>query len=188
MKTKNKYGLALMFAAIVCLQIVLFRPRAMAAAVDKQPASAQEQAVTIDFKLLEQSGQYISDGKSDLKEIPQDILALNGKTVKITGYFLVPEEVYFKNNPVSGFSVSRHAQPCPSCGGDPGTIFNTVVVNMKKGESVNPPFAPLVEVTGTFSVKKKQVPGDAGSKQLDSLFYINDARVNKTTLLKLGDN
>jgi hypothetical protein len=50
---------------------------------------------------------------------------------------------------------------------------------MKQGDVVEPPFTPLVEVIGTFIVKKEQFADGAGEKHLNTLFYIKDAQATK---------
>lgn len=143
--------------------------------------------ITIDFKLLEKTEQYVTSDKADLKEIPADILALNGKLVKVTGYFLIPSQAYYLREAISNFGVSKSSYGCPCCTwGDPPTIFNTVIVDMKQGEVVEPPFTPLIEVVGVFSVKKEQVADEAGEKRLNTLFYIKDAQAKKKKQSFLG--
>ncbi len=135
----------------------------------------------VNFSLLEKTEKFVTDDKADLKEIPKDILDLNGKKIRITGYFLIPTEIYYNNSEVKDFAVSKGNYGCPCCSnwGDPPTIFNSVIVYMKEGTAVSPPFTSIVEVTGTFEVDKKIIVGVEGKKRLDSLFYIKDAVINK---------
>ncbi|MFA5094489.1 MAG: hypothetical protein WC512_04525 [Candidatus Omnitrophota bacterium] len=139
-----------------------------------------EEAVALDFKTLEEAQRYMTDDRSDLKEIPESIAALEGKIVNVTGYFMVSAEDYYSKEPISSFAVSKNAYGCPCCNwGPPPTIFNTVIVDMKEGDGLEPPFSPLVEVTGIFHVKREQYTDGDGHKRLDALYYIKDAQAKK---------
>ena len=153
----------------------------------KETPAAHQGIIDLNFNVLEDVERYVTADKSDLKEIPQSIQALNGKTVKITGYFLIPADAYYSDKPLANFAVSRNAYGCPCCSwGLPPTIFNTIIVDTKEGQGVKPPFTPLIEVTGMFSVKKEQITDEDGKKQLNTLFYIKDAQAvkKKQSLLK----
>lgn len=138
--------------------------------------ASAEKLIEIDFNLLETLNNYVTDDESDLKEIPKNIQALNGKRVKVTGYFLVPVDAWNQEKPVASFAVSKNAYGCPCCSWGPSpTIFNTILVSMKEGTVLSKPFQPMVEVKGTFLIRKKQIPDVDGGKKLDVLFYIIDA-------------
>lgn len=146
----------------------------------KETSTANQDVINLDFKVLEEAERYVIEDKTDLKEIPESIQSLNGKIVKITGYFMVPADAYYSKEPIVNFAVSKSAYGCPCCNwGDPPTIFNTVIVDMGKGENIKPPFTPLIEVTGTFTVKKEQFTDDEGQKRLNTLFYVKDAQAKK---------
>ncbi len=167
------------FIALLFLQTVFWNGLVFAAP-KKEASTVNQDVINLDFKLLEQAGQHVTDDKSDLKEIPESIQSLNGKIVKITGYFMVSADAYYSKEPIINFAVSKSAYGCPCCNwGDPPTIFNTVIVDMGKGENIKPPFTPLIEVTGTFMVKKEQFTDDEGQKRLNTLFYIKDAQAKK---------
>jgi len=169
MKNKKLNNFIRIFIALFFLQSVVW----FVSAADQDP-------INLDFKVLEQAKQYLTSDGIDLKELPESIRSLNGKRVKITGYFLVPTEAYYADRPVTNFAVSKNAYGCPCCTwGDPPTIFNSVIVYMAKGENVRPVFTPLIEVAGTFAVKKEQFTDDSGHKQLNALYYIKDAKAQK---------
>jgi hypothetical protein len=187
MEIKGKNSIIVKTVALLCLLAILIWQSAVLAAAEKEPSKESQQIVALDFKLLEKTERYVTDDKADLKEIPKTILALNGKTVKITGYFLIPSQAYYTKKPISNFGVSKNAYGCPCCSwGNQPTIFNTVIVDMKQGDVIEPPFPPLVEVTGIFSVKKEQLTNETGEKRLNALFYINDAQVKKKKQSFLG--
>ncbi len=180
MEIKGKNNINLKTVALLCPLAVLIWQSAVLGAVEKEPSRESQQTVVLDFRLLEQAERYVTDDKADLKEIPANILALSGKTVKVTGYFLIPSEAYYTKKPITNFGVSKNAYGCPCCSwGSPPTIFNTVIVDMKEGKSIASPFPPLVEVTGTFIVKKEQFTDSEGEKRLNTLFYIKDAQAEK---------
>jgi len=173
-KTNNNFTIKLFLLVLLIWQSPLF-----GVAKEKSLKDAP-QTTTIDFKLLEKTEEYVTGDKADLKEIPADILVLNGKLVKVTGYFLIPSQAYYLKESVSNFGVSKNSYGCPCCTwGDPPTIFNTVIVDMRQGEVVEPPFTPLIEVTGIFNVKKEQITDEEGGKRLNTLFYIKDAKAVK---------
>jgi len=183
----NKRNNNLNFAVELFLLTFLSWQSLAFCAVKEKPSKDGPQIITINFKLLEKTEKYVTADKADLKEIPADILALNGKLVKVTGYFLIPSQAYSFKEPISNFGVSKNAYGCPCCTwGDPPTIFNTIIVDMKQGEIVEPPFTPLIEVTGIFSVKKEQITNEEGEKRLDTLFYIKDAQATKKKQSFLG--
>jgi hypothetical protein len=159
--------------AVVSENLVFSAPK-------KDLSDVRQEVINLDFLLLEKTEQYLNKDESDLTEVPADILALNGKKVKITGYFIIVGEAYYSDKPVTNFAISKSAYGCPCCNwGSPPTIFNTVIVDMQQDESIKPPFTPLVEVTGTFIVKKEQFVDEEGKKRLDALFYIKDAVAKK---------
>ena len=174
------------FVAFAFLQSAIWTAPVSAAPVKASPVTAQS-VIELDFGLLEQTAKYVTDDKSDLKQIPESIRALEGKTVRITGYLLLPPEAYYYDDPVVHFAVSKDPFGCPCCTwGPPPTIFNTVVVDMEKGETVKPPFTPLVEVTGTFNIRKEQYIDEDGRKCLDMIFYVKAIRAEKKKQSFLG--
>lgn len=158
------------------------------AASNKRSEDVHREVVKLDFSLLERTEQYVNEDRSDFTEIPKEVLALNGKQVEITGHLIAGVEAFYSEEPVTHFAVSKTALGCPFCNGDTSpTIFNTVIVNMKEGRSLKPPFAPYVEVTGTFNAKKEYFVDENGIKRLDAIFYINDAQA-KTKKRLLSQN
>jgi len=187
MEIKGNNSIVLKSAVLLCLPLALICQSVVFGAVEKEVSKETQQIITLDFALLEKTERYVTDDKADLKEIPENIFALNGKTVKITGYFLIPSQAYYTKKPISNFGVSKNAYGCPCCSwGNQPTIFNTVIVDMKQGDVIEPPFPPLVEVTGMFSVKKEQLMDETGEKYLNTLFYIKDAQVKKKKQSFLG--
>jgi len=164
----------------LCLVLAIFSPDLVLGASKKETSASKQEVIDLSFKVLEETQAYVTDDKTDLKAIPENIQSLNGKIVKITGYLLVPAEAYYTDKPITNFAVSKNAYGCPCCSwGDPPTIFNTVVIDMKEGDSIKPPFTPLVEVMGEFYVKKEQFTDEDGQKRLSTLFYIKDAQAKK---------
>jgi hypothetical protein len=179
-----KYFLTGKRAALLIILCIIIISGKNVCSVSREESSENIPGVyNLNFRTLEQVERYVTEDKTDLKEIPEDILVLNGKRVKITGYFLIPTEAYYNNKTVSDFAVSKGNYGCPCCSswGAPPTIFNSVIVYMKEGTTVGPPFAPLIEVTGTFMVKKETFVDDDGNKRLNTLFYIKDAEAVKKT-------
>ncbi|MBU0569160.1 hypothetical protein KKB40_00070 [Patescibacteria group bacterium] len=178
MRKQKKNKKPVLYAILFLLSVVFCGNPAFGAA--NKDASLNTQVITLDYRMLEQTEQYLTDDQSDLKEIPENILALNGKMVNIIGYFMVPAETFYSKDPITNFAVSKNAYGCPCCSwGDPPTIFNTIMVDTKKSSVVKPPFPPMVEVTGVFLVKKEQYEDEDGTKHLGVLFYIKDAVVKK---------
>ena len=144
--------------------------------------SDDKEVYVLEITKLEKVQELLTKDKNDITGFPPEILALNGKKVKLTGYFLIPSDAYLSNVSVDNFAVGKNAYGCPCCNwgsSPPPTIFNTVLITLKKGESLKPPFTPLVEVTGTFSAHQEYYTDDAGKKQMASLFYIQDAEAKK---------
>ncbi|MFA7074900.1 MAG: hypothetical protein WC234_06925 [Endomicrobiaceae bacterium] len=142
--------------------------------------NGRQKIIEIDFNLLETLNNYVTEDESDLKEIPGNIQYLNGKNVKVTGYFMVPADASASETPVDNFAVSKNAYGCSCCTWGPApTIFNTIMVSMKKGTVISKPFPPLVEVKGIFIIRKRQIKDYDGSKRLDVIYYIKDAEVVK---------
>lgn len=135
----------------------------------------------LDFGLLAKVEHELQDTDSglDVSGFPLEILALHGKTVKVTGYLLIPYDAYLTQDvPLEDFAVGKNAYGCPCCAwGPPPTIMNTVFVKLKKGEHLEPPFTPTVEVTGTFAARREYYVDEEGLKQLAGLFFIQDATV-----------
>ncbi|MFA5334481.1 MAG: hypothetical protein WC316_02395 [Candidatus Omnitrophota bacterium] len=128
-------------------------------------------------KLEKVKDRFVKD-KGDITDFPPDIIALQGKKVKIAGYLLIPYDAYSSGGSIDNFAVGKNPYGCPCCdwgSSMPPTIFNTVFVTMKKGESLTPPFTPLVEVTGTFAAHQEYYTDENGKKQIESLFFIQDA-------------
>lgn len=135
-------------------------------------------AVAVDLATLERTEDFLSLAYPHKTDIPEDIRALEGHVVKIKGYFMVPAETFVGEEPIGHFALARNAYGCPCCTwGPPPTIFNTVVVNMNNGDKLMPPFEPMYEVSGVFEIKIKQYSAGFGRKNLEPLFYLNDARV-----------
>ena len=141
-----------------------------------------KEVYVLEIAKLEKVQELLTKDKNDITGFPPEILALNGKKVKLTGYLLIPSDAYLSNVSVDNFAVGKNAYGCPCCNwgsSPPPTIFNTVLITLKKGESLKPPFTPLVEVTGIFSAHQEYYTDDAGNKEMASLFYIQDAEAKK---------
>ncbi|MDD5022118.1 MAG: hypothetical protein PHR82_08350 [Endomicrobiaceae bacterium] len=142
--------------------------------------SGRQKIIEIDFNLLETLNNYVTEDESDLKEIPKNIQALNGKIVKACGYLMIPADSSYNDKPLNNFAVSKNAYGCSCCTwGPPPTIFNTIMVDMKDGTSLSKPFTDMVEVTGLFVIKKEQIPDHDGGKRLGVIFYIKNAEAKK---------
>lgn len=98
-------------------------------------------------------------------DYPPEVLALNGKTVTITGNVLVPfaqediEEIILAKNPWDG-----------CCLGVPPTPYDSVDVKFKPGATLKDKYAKYATITGTFRVEKQEAKG-----YLVSLFQLTDA-------------
>ncbi len=140
----------------------------------------------LDIKDLEKvRGQATKDG-SDIKGFPEDILRLNGKKVKLTGYLLIPRDAYLSGGLLDNFGLGKSPYGCPCCDWGsslPPTIFNVVFVTMKDGQKLKPPFTPTVEVTGIFYAHREYSTDESGKQELAGLFFIEDAEAkNKRKL------
>ena len=148
--------------------------------------SDDKQVYNLDIGKLEKVQALLMKDKNDITGFSAEILALNGKKVRLTGYLLIPYDAYLSGGSIDNFMVGKNAYGCPCCdwgSSPPPTVFNTVVVALKKGESLKPPFTPLVEVTGTFFAHQEYYIDADGKKQLASLFSIRDAEAkNKRKL------
>ena len=140
--------------------------------------SKTEGIYSITFEQLEQARKYINKKKKeeDITCFPEELLKLNGKMVKITGNLLIPSEQYYMNEPLATFAVSKNAFGCPCCTwGPPPTVFNSILVTLKKGVLLDPPYSQCVDVSGIFRVAKMR----SEDGQLCGLFYITNATVLK---------
>ncbi len=144
--------------------------------------SDDKQVYVLDIGKLDKTQELLTKDKNDITGFPMEILALHGKKVKLIGYLLIPYDAYLSDGSLDNFAVGKNAYGCPCCdwgSSPPPTIFNTVLVTLKKGELLKPPFTPLVEITGTFFAHQDYYTDDDGKKLLASLFYIQDAEVKK---------
>jgi len=136
----------------------------------------------LDIGRLEKVRGRIVKDKSDITDFPAEILALQGRKVRITGYLLIPYDAYDSGGSIDNFAVGKNPYGCPCCdwgSSPPPTVFNTIFITMKKGEGLAPPFTPLVEVTGIFAAHQEYYTDENGKKQLEGLFYIQDAEAEK---------
>lgn len=98
-------------------------------------------------------------------DYPPEILALNGKTVTITGNVLVPfaqeevREIILARNPWDG-----------CCLGVPPTPYDSVDVKFRPGATLKDRFARYATITGTFRAERQEAKG-----YLVSLFQLTDA-------------
>jgi hypothetical protein len=143
-----------------------------------------KQVYNLDIKDLEkvQNQAQTIKGVDDIKGFPADILCLDGKKVKLTGYLLIPSEAYLSDGSLDNFALGKNAYGCPCCNwgsSPPPTLFNVVFVTMKNGQKLNPPFTPLVEVTGIFHAHQEYFTDENGEKRLSGLFFIKDAEATK---------
>jgi hypothetical protein len=142
------------------------------------------QVYNLDIKDLEkvQDQAQTINGVADIKGFPENILRLDGKKVKVTGYLLIPSNAYLVGDSLDNFGVGKNAYGCPCCdwsSSPPPTLFNVIFVTMKNGQKLGPPFSPLVEVTGTFHARQEYFTDEDGKKRLSGLFFINDAEAIK---------
>ena len=136
----------------------------------------------LDIKRLEKVQNQINEEGNDIKGFTTDILKLNGKKVRLTGYLLLPYDAYLSNGSFSNFALGKNAYGCPCCNwgsSPPPTIFNVVLITMKDGQKLKPPFTPLIEVTGIFSAHQEYFTDEKGKKKLSGLFFIQDAEAKK---------
>ena len=136
----------------------------------------------LDFAQLEKAKDLQTKDGLDVTGIPKEILEMQGKKVKVTGYFSIPIAGFYDNLPVNKFAVLRYAYGCPCCNwgsNPPPTVFNTIFVDMKQGETLKPNFTPQVNVTGTFVATREYYNDENGVKTIYRLFYIKDAEVDK---------
>ena len=50
---------------------------------------------------------------------------------------------------------------------------------MKDGQKLEPPFTPLIEVTGIFYAQPEYFTDENGKKKLSGVFFIQDAEAKK---------
>ena len=147
-----------------------------------QPPSGDEKIYPLDIGKLEKAKVQITREKDDVKYLSEDIRALNGKKVRVTGYLLVPYASYVSGDNIADFAVGKYPYGCPCCdwGSSPlPTVFNTVSVTMKKGEDLSEPLSPMVEATGVFLIHPEYYTDESGKKQLEGLFFVKDASAKK---------
>ena len=95
---------------------------------------------------------------------------------------MLPYDAYLSDGSFGDFALGKNAYGCPCCSwgsSPPPTIFNVVLITMKDGEKLKPPFTPLVEVTGTFYARQEYFTDEKGKKKLSGLFFIQDAEARK---------
>lgn len=116
----------------------------------------QEAVLDLTFERLanyEFEGQkYLADGPTPLKpnQIPPEVLAMAGKTVRLRG-FMIPLE--FAGDKVEYFILSRYFFTC--CYGTQPDINEWVEVRLAGGSGIDPPGEQLIEVTGELKVGEK---------------------------------
>lgn len=141
----------------------------------------------LNMENLEKVKDFFTEDKDDVVDFPAEILALDGKRVKLTGCLLISYEAYYVEFPLDSFAVGQSSYGCPCCSWSPDsprpTVMNTVSVTMKNGQKLSPPFTPLVEVTGIFLARKEYASDDNGSKRLVGLFFIVNAEAKKKNSL-----
>ncbi|MGA2775298.1 MAG: hypothetical protein ABSE81_04475 [Candidatus Omnitrophota bacterium] len=144
--------------------------------------SDDRKVYNLDIRRLEKVQDQITKEGDDIKGFPADILQLNGKKVRLTGYLLLPYDAYLSDGSFGDFALGKNAYGCPCCNwgsSPPPTIFNVVFITMKNGQKLKPPFTPLVEVIGTFYAHQEYFADEKGKKQLTGLFFIQDAEAKK---------
>ena len=141
-----------------------------------------KQVYNVDIKDLEKVQAQATKEGDDIKGFPFDILRLYGKKVKLTGYLLIPYDAYLSGASIDNFGLGKNPYGCPCCNwgsSPPPTIFNVVLVTMKTGEKLKPPFTPQIEVTGTFYAHQEYFTDEKGQKKLAGLYFIQDAEARK---------
>ena len=149
--------------------------------------SDDSKVYSLDIRRLEKVKDQVTKEGDDIKGFPADILQLNGKKVRLTGYLLIPYDAYLSGASLDNFVLGKNAYGCPCCSwgsSPPPTVFNVVFVTMKDGREVKPPFTPLIEVVGTFYARQEYFVAEKGEKkQLSGLFFIQDADAKKKRTL-----
>jgi len=103
----------------------------------------------------------------DLPSLPEEVESLDGRWVTLAGYLLVPGAVPDARE----FVVARDPwDGC--CMGKPPTIFDSVLVRLDEGDSIRPPYPPLVTVSGRLRVAPKKAQG-----LVASLYHLEEARL-----------
>ncbi len=143
-----------------------------------------KQVYNLDIRELEkaQDQALVTKDGDDIKGFPIDILHLCGKKVKLTGYLLIPYDAYLSGTSIDNFGLGKNPYGCPCCdwgSSPPPTIFNVVFVTMKDGQKLEPPFTPLIEVTGIFYAQPEYFTDENGKKKLSGVFFIQDAEAKK---------
>lgn len=107
------------------------------------------------------------DEVTGIERLPEEVERLAGRWVTVVGYLLVPGAVA----EARAFTVGR--DPWDGCClGKPPTVFDSLSVNLRPGESVRPPFPPLITVSGRLRIEPQTVDG-----VMVGLFHLDDARV-----------
>ena len=136
----------------------------------------------LDLSQLEMVIDLETQDKTDITGFPKEVLDMQGKKVKVTGYLGMPFGDFYDNVPVYHFYVLKYAYGCPCCNwaNNPRpSMFNTVFVDLKKGAALNPPFTSRVDVIGTFMATREYNIDVNGEKTLGRLFFIEDAEAKK---------
>ena len=137
------------------------------------PAEGEEPAGEpglLRFSTLLRARRHLVGSEEEVRELPKlpaEVRALDGRWVTLAGYLLVPGAVPDARE----FVVARDPwDGC--CMGKPPTIFDSVLVRLDEGESIQAPYPPLVTVSGRLRVTPKIDQG-----LVASLYHLEAARL-----------
>jgi len=107
--------------------------------------------------------KHLLDGS--LPEVPAEFRALDGKTLTVRGFLIIP----FIAEPLTEFYVGKHPwDTC--CIGKPPTVFNSVAVRMAEQSRLKNSRVWIVNLRGTFHVRPVHE-----NDLLTELFSLTDA-------------
>lgn len=142
----------------------------------EQTEYEKQQIKSLSFGLLSKAKPVLGKGKpDDMAKLPDNLKNLNGKLVRITGALLLSKESWYIDKPVNFFAVSQNSYGCPCCfWGPQPTVFNTLIVTVKKGHEIRQPFSPQVVIEGILHIEPEYEDGE-----LVGLYSISEATVKK---------
>lgn len=137
------------------------------------PAEVEEEPTEpgrLRFSTLLRARRYAvgrEDEVTAIERLPEEVERLGGRWVTVVGYLLVPGAVAEARE----FTVGR--DPWDGCClGKPPTIFDSLSVKLRAGESIRAPFPPLITVSGRLRIEPQKA-----DSLLVGLFHLDEARV-----------
>ncbi|MFA5090820.1 MAG: DUF3299 domain-containing protein [Candidatus Omnitrophota bacterium] len=172
MKKNAENSVTILFTLIIML---LYASVVRAAEIDEIKQEDQK-ARNLSFSLLLKAKPVLEKGKpEDVAKLPDKLKGMNGKLVRIRGSLLIPTEAWQLDKPIDFFAVSQNPYGCFCCSwGPPPTVFNVVLVRVKKGEEMKQPYSPQVLVEGVLRIEPKYEDGE-----LVELYRISEATAVK---------